>query len=316
MMADRAADLPMGTRGTVQNVLRPSAVPIEGSHHDHDRLLEKIGNARFVLLGEATHGSEEHYRERARITQRLLQEKGFDALAIEGDWPDVHRLHRWVRGVPGDVTADDALRSFSRFPQWMWRNSQMLEFSRWLRRHNAIVEHLDHALGGAWRIVVWAHNSHIGDARATEMGRDGELNVGQLVRERYPRDAFLVGFSTYDGQVSAASDWDAPVERKVLRPALEGSYEHLFHTLGIPSFALLPDAEGHLPEVLRHERLQRAVGVVYRPETERQSHWFHARLADELDAIIHFDRTHAVEPLERSAHWHGPDAPGTFPFAL
>ena len=450
----------MGTRGTVQNLLRPSMVPIEGLQHDHDRLLEKIGDARFVLLGEATHGSEEHYRERARITQRLLEEKGFDALAIEGDWPDVHRLHRWARGLPGDITADDALRSFARFPQWMWRNTEMLAFCRWLRHHNetrlergigarkvdvygldlyslyasidavvtylesvdpeaaarakaryacfghfgkdttayayaagldaspscekevlaqlldlreraaerarnaagherddlfyveqnarlvkdaeeyyrsmfrgstvtwnlrdrhmadtlgAIVQHLDHALGRPSKIVVWAHNSHIGDARATAMGRGGELNVGQLVRERYQRDAFLVGFSTYDGQVSAASDWDAPVERKVLRPALEGSYEHLFHTLGIPSFALLPDDEGHLPEVLRHERLQRAVGVVYRPETERQSHWFHARLADELDAVVHVDRTHAVEPLERSTHWHGPDAPETFPFAL
>jgi erythromycin esterase-like protein len=163
---------------------------------------------------------------------------------------------------------------------------------------------------------VWAHNSHLGDARATEMGRDGELNVGQLVRERYGRDAFLVGFTTYEGQVSAATDWDLPVERKQLRPALEGSYESLFHAVGLPAFAVLPDRDRKLPDVLRRERLERAVGVVYRPETERQSHWFRAHLADQFDAVIHLDRTRAVEPLEKSARWHGPDAPETYPFAV
>jgi erythromycin esterase-like protein len=151
------------------------------------------------------------------------------------------------------------------------------------------------------------------------MGRCGELNVGQLVRERYERDAFLVGFTTYEGQVSAASDWDGPVERKILRPALPSSHEALLHELAIPAFALLPrreEEDGRLPEVLRRDRLERAVGVVYRPETERQSHWFHAHLANQFDALVHIDRTRAVEPLERSARWHGPDAPETFPFAV
>jgi erythromycin esterase-like protein len=450
----------MGTRASAENLLRPSIVAIEGKRNDHDALLARIGDARFVFLGEATHGSHEFYRERARITQRLLEEKGFDAIALEADWPDVHRLHRWVGGTSADATAEDALGSFGRFPTWMWRNKEVVELCRWLRLHNetriaskvssrkvdvygldlyslytsidvvctyldkvdpeaaqrararygclghfgkdtsayahaaglgmgtpcekeviqqltemreraleharhdggsegeelfhveqnarlvkdaeeyyrsmfrgsvvtwnlrdrhmadslgAIVQHLDHALGRPCKIVVWAHNSHIGDARATEMGREGELNLGQLARERYERDAFLVGFSTYEGQLSAASDWDLPVERKVLKPALEGSYESLFHTLGIPSFTIVPDEEGHLPDVLRHERLQRAVGVVYRPETERQSHWFRARMADQLDAVIHIDRTRAVEPLDRGALWHGPDLPETFPFAL
>ena len=180
----------------------------------------------------------------------------------------------------------------------------------------AIAQYLDHELGRASKVCVWAHNSHLGDARATEMGREGELNVGQLVRERYGRDAFLVGFTTYEGHVSAASDWDGPVERKVLRPALEGSCEALFHGLSMPAFTVLPGDDGQLPDVLRRERLERAVGVVYRPETERRSHWFLAHVAAQFDAVVHVDRTHAVEPLERSARWHGPDAPDTFPFAV
>jgi erythromycin esterase-like protein len=450
----------MGVAQSAESLLLPSVVAIDGGRHDHDALLDRIGEARFVLLGEASHGSHEFYSERARITRRLVEEKGFDAVAIEGDWPDVHRLNRWVKGGSADRDADAALGSFGRFPTWMWRNKEMIEFVRWLRAHNesrasrtparrkidiygmdlfslyasmdavltylervdpaaakrararyacfghygkdstayahaaglglgtscenevvqqlqemsqraleharndggsagdelfhieqnarlvknaekyyrfmfrgatvtwnlrdrhmadtlgAIVQHLDHELRRTSKICVWAHNSHLGDARATEMGRDGELNVGQLVRERYARDAFLLGFTTYEGQVSAASDWDGPVEKKALRPALEGSYEALFHGLAMPSFTVLPDADGRLPDVLRRERLERAVGVVYRPETERQSHWFGAHLADQFDAVIHIDRTHAVEPLERSARWHGPDVPDTFPFAV
>ncbi|MDB5213632.1 MAG: hypothetical protein JWO86_1559 [Myxococcaceae bacterium] len=450
----------MGVAASPESLLVPSILPLVGGHDDHDVLLDRIGDARFVLLGEATHGSHELYAERARITKRLIEEKGFDAIAIEADWPDVHRLNRWVKGTSSDRDANAALSSFKRFPTWMWRNKEMIDFARWLRAHNdvratstaarrkvdiygmdlyslyasmeavlayldrvdppaakrareryacfghygkdstayaysaglglgtacekevaqqlqemreralaharndggsagdelfhieqnarlvknaeeyyrsmfrgavvtwnlrdrhmtdtigAIVQHLDHELHRPSKICVWAHNSHLGDARATEMGRDGELNVGQLVRERYGRDAFLVGFTTYEGQVSAASEWDGPVERKNLRPALEGSCEALFHGLAMPAFTVLPDEEGHLPEVLRRERLQRAVGVVYRPETERQSHWFRAHVADQFDAVIHVDRTNAVEPLERSARWHGPDAPDTFPFAV
>jgi erythromycin esterase-like protein len=450
----------MGTAGSPASHLLPSVVALDGGSRDHDGLLERIGDARFVLLGEASHGTHEFYSERARITQRLIEEKGFDALAIEADWPDAHRVNRFIKGVSTDEDPEEALRSFARFPTWMWRNREVVELVRWLRSYNdargtrspdakkislygldlyslfasmevvlhyldrvdpeaaararsrygclghygldtsayayaaglglgtaceeevtqqllemrrraldfakrdggtdpeelfyvernawlvknaeeyyrsmfrgatvtwnlrdrhmadtlgAIVQHLDHQLGRASKVCVWAHNSHLGDARATEMGPCGELNVGQLVRERYEHDAFLVGFTTYEGHVSAASDWDGPVERKVLRPALAGSHEALFHELATPAFALLPDEEGRLPEALRRERLERAVGVVYRPETERQSHWFRAHLADQFDALIHIDRTRAVEPLERSARWHGPDAPETFPFAV
>jgi erythromycin esterase-like protein len=441
--------------------LRPAAAPLEGGKEDYDALLERIGDARFVLLGEASHGTHEFYRERARITRRLVEDKGFDAVAAEADWPDAYRVHRYVRAHGADADAEQALRGFSRFPTWMWRNKEVEAFVAWVRAQNdaraprarvgfygldlyslyasidavlgyldrvdpeaasrararygcfehfgkdttayayaagldldrsceaaavqqlaemraraleharsdggtigeelffveqnallvknaeeyyrsmfrgstvtwnlrdrhmadtlaAIAQHLDHLLGRPCKIVVWAHNSHLGDARATEMGWSGELNLGQLVRERYARDAFLVGFSTYDGTVTAASDWEAPAERKNVRPALAGSHEALFHdlslALGAPSLLLLPDEERRLPATLRKERLERAIGVVYRPQTERASHWFRARLADQFDAVIHIDRTHAVEPLERVPSWqHGPDMPETFPFAL
>lgn len=453
----------MGTIGTPESQLLPSIVPLESGPRDHDGLLDRIGDSRFVLIGEASHGTHEFYRERARITKRLIEEKGFDAVCLEADWPDAHRAHTWVTGGSKDRDADGALSAFTRFPTWMWRNAEMVDFVRWLRDHNAqrgpgpgddvnvrkvglygldlyslygsmdavllyldrvdpeaaarararygcfghfgkdttayayaaglgmgkeceeqvvqqltemrqraldharsdggttaeelfqveqnallvknaeeyyrsmfrgsvvtwnlrdrhmadtlgsLVQHLDHALKRPCKVCVWAHNSHLGDARATEMGSSGELNLGQLARERYGRDAFLVGFATYEGHVTAASDWDAPTEKKVLRPAIDGSYEALFHGLRLPCFTVLPDRDGRLPDILRHERLQRAVGVVYRPQTERQSHWFRARLADQFDAVIHIDRTRAVEPLERCPRWHGPDAADTFPFAV
>ncbi|MGH8007564.1 MAG: erythromycin esterase family protein [Candidatus Binatia bacterium] len=155
----------------------------------------------------------------------------------------------------------------------------------------------------------------IGDARATELGRSGELNVGQLVRERYDRQAVLVGFSTYSGTVTAASDWDAPAERKRVRPALPNSYEALFHAVGLPRFLLsLRDGERtEAAELLREPRLERAIGVIYRPETERVSHYFSARLPDQFDAVLHFDETRAVEPLERVTIWETGEAPETFP---
>ena len=174
-------------------------------------------------------------------------------------------------------------------------------------------------LGGApnaAKIVVWAHNSHLGDARATEMGDRGELNVGQLVRARTGADALLVGFTTYDGTVTAATDWDGPAERKVVRPALPGSYEALFHDLRVPN--VLVELRGH-PEVssiLAKARLERAIGVIYRPETERPSHCFYARLPDQFDAILHYDTTRAVEPLARKGERNGTEPPETYPSAV
>jgi erythromycin esterase-like protein len=158
-------------------------------------------------------------------------------------------------------------------------------------------------------VAVWEHNSHLGDNRATEVGQAGQLNVGQLMRQRHGLRALLVGFTTYTGTVTAASDWGAPAERMYVRRALPGSWEELFHEQGLPGF--LVDTAG-----MHGRRLERAIGVVYRPETERISHYFHARLADQFDAVIHLDATHAVEPLERTSQWERGELPETYPWGV
>ena len=423
---------------------------------DYDRLLALVGDARFVLIGEASHGTHEFYRTRAEITQRLIHDKGFSAVAVEADWPDAYRVNRYVRGVGDDPTANESLADFRRFPTWMWRNADVLDFVGWLRDHNdlqrtndgkagfygldlyslyrsieVVLAYLDKVdpeaarraryryscfedfdedsqqygysagfglsascereaieqlvelqrtaaeyarrdgqlaadeaffvaqnarvvanaeryyrtmFGGrvsSWnlrdrhmvetlheldahlsrggrpaKIVVWEHNSHLGDARATEMSARGELNVGQLVREQYGRDAVLVGFTTYDGTVTAARDWDAPAERKNVRPALMGSYEALFHATSLPRFEI--DLRGNhvAAQQLLAPRLERAIGVIYRPDTERVSHYIYARQPEQFDAIIHFDHTRAVEPLERTAEWVRGDLPETYPVGV
>ena len=191
-------------------------------------------------------------------------------------------------------------------PSWNLRDRHMGDTL------DRLIAHLERHEGDA-RAVVWAHNSHVGDARHTEMGARGELNVGQLARQRYGRGAFLIGFTTYEGTVSAASNWDAPVERKRVRPALAGSYEALFHETGIPGFWL---PLGGASPALREPRLERAIGVIYRPETERASHYFTSRLAEQFDAVIHIDSTRAVEPLERTVAWQRGEPPETYPTAL
>jgi erythromycin esterase-like protein len=448
--------MPNWTAGPPVGAVREAAHRLTGAAEDYGPLLELVGDARFVLLGEASHGTHEFYRERARITQRLIREKGFTAVAVEADWPDAYRVNCYVRGMGNDPDPDAALGGFRRFPTWMWRNRDVLDFVARLRTHNdalpadapkvgfygldlyslyasleavvsylskvdpeaagrareryacfehfgrdtqayglatgvgaaesceddvveqlvdlqrhaaeyarrdgrvaedelfyaeqnarlarnaeeyyrsmfrgrasswnlrdrhmaetldALVGHLDRQVGRT-KVVVWEHNSHIGDARATELGARGELNVGQLVRERYGRDARLVGFSTYSGTVTAATDWDGPAERKRVRPALPGSYEALFHDTGLPRLLLRLRDGGRATAGLRERRLERAIGVIYRPETERQSHYFHARLAEQFDALLHFDETRAVEPLERTAGWETGEAPETFPTGL
>jgi erythromycin esterase-like protein len=424
-----------------------------------------------VLLGEASHGTSEFYRARAAISKHLIEEHGFNIVAVEADWPDAAAIDRYVR-YRTHREGEEA--PFQRFPTWMWRNADVLEFIEWLRGHNdalpsgraktgfygldlyslhaslgavvayldkvdpeaaararvryacfdhfgedaqtyavatgrgfaepcedevveqllelqrraaeyarrdgrvaedeffyaeqnarlarnaeeyyrtmfrgrvsswnlrdrhmvetleALVEHLDRkggqTRGGPTKVVVWEHNSHIGDARATEMGDAGELNVGQLVRERWGDQAVLVGFSTYAGTVTAASDWGGPAERKRVRPGLEGSWEALFHEVGRgegseaaasagSDFMLLLGGRNRreLAEALREPRLQRAIGVIYRPETERLSHYFHARLPEQFDAMLHFDETGAVEPLDRTQLWDTGEAPETFPSGL
>jgi erythromycin esterase-like protein len=439
----------------VTATLRDAARPLTGSAGDYDPLLEMIGDARVVLLGEASHGTHEFYRERARITRRLIDERGFIAVAVEADWPDAYRVNRWVRGLGSDSTALDALGGFERFPRWMWRNRDVLEFIDWLRRHNeqrrrearvgfygldlyslfrsmeevirfleqvdpeaarraryryscfenfgedtqaygyaaefgltqscenqavqqlmelqrqaaelsqrdgripedeffyaeqnarlvknaeeyyrtmfrervsswnlrdrhmaetleALIAHIERK-GVLAKVVVWEHNSHIGDARATRMGATGELNVGQLARERFGDQSVLVGFSTYTGTVTAASDWDAPAERKRVQPGMPGSWESVFHGVGVADFLLPLKGDANLIENLDQVRLERAIGVIYRPETERVSHYFEARLPQQFDAVIHFDETRAVEPLDRTAGWDMGEPPETYPTGL
>jgi erythromycin esterase-like protein len=452
-------DIP-STLSSVDTV-REAAHPLTGAATDYDPLLEMIGDARFVLLGEASHGTHDFYRARAEITRRLIEEKGFTVVAVEADWPDAYRVNCYARSASHDGDASEALAGFSRFPSWMWRNTDVLDFVNWLRAHNeaiapgavkagfygldlyslygsmeevlryldkidpeaagraryrygcfehfgedtqaygyavsfgmrqscedevvnqlielqrrageysqqdgqaaeneffyaeqnarlvknaeeyyrtmfhgrvsswnlrdrhmaetldALVAHLDRQRGreGVTKCVVWAHNSHLGDARATDMGESGEWNVGQLVREKYGADAVLVGFSTYTGTVTAASDWGKPPELKRVRPGLPNSYEALFHEVGVPRFLLTlrGEAASQVAANLREPRLERAIGVIYRPDTERISHYFQARLSDQFDAVLHFDVTRAVEPLERTAAWESAEAPETFPSGM
>lgn len=437
------------------DAVRESAHPI-ADMKDYGPLMDLIGNARFVLIGEASHGTHEFYEQRAEISKRLIQEKGFTAVAVEADWPDAYRINRYVQGMSDDPTATEALTEFQRFPSWMWRNTVVLNFINWLRQYNdslpqgatkvgfygldlyslntsidavlkyldkidpeaakraryryscfghfgedtqsygyaasfgltescqkeainqllelqrrtaeyakrdsqmaedefffaeqnarvvknaeeyyrsmfrgrvsswnlrdrhmaetldQLVAHLDQR-GQRSKVVVWEHNSHLGDARATDMGKGGELNVGQLVRERYGRDSVLVGFSTYTGTVTAASDWGGPTQLKRVRPALPDSYEALFHETGLPHFLLNLRDDNQAVKGLRSPRLERAIGVIYLPQTERISHYFHTRLPDQFDAMIHIDDTRAVEPLDRSSLWDTGEAPETYPFSV
>ena len=445
--------MPAANLSMLSGLIRDNARPLTHAAADYDALLGFIGDARFVLLGEASHGTHDFYRERVRITKRLILEKGFTAVAVEADWPDAYRVNRYVQGQSTDADSVEALSGFRRFPAWMWRNADVLDFVGWLRTYNdslaanarktgfygldlyslhtsveAVLAYLDkvdpegarrarhryacfedfgadpqtygYAAGlglshscereviatlldlqrsvaeyarrdgriaaddffyaeqnallvkdaeeyyrtmfrgrvSSWnlrdthmaqsldnlvahlsrggqpaKVVVWAHNSHLGDARATEMGEHGELNLGELVRRNFARQSVAIGFTTYGGSVTAASDWGSPAERKRVRPALDGSYESLFHETGLASFFLTLPHAAAVSGALREPMLERAIGVVYRPESERTSHYFHARLADQFDAVIHIDETRAVEPLEVTAEW-GPGEPAeTYP---
>ena len=437
--------------GTVDAISRQHQ-PLTGESSDYDTLIDRVGDARLVLIGEASHGTHDFYRRRAEITRRLIEERGFTIVAVEADWPDAYRVNAYVRGVSDDPDGRTALSEFRRFPTWMWRNTVVLEFVEWLRAYNdslpagkekagfygidlyslsssvqAVIDYLDevdpeagarareryscfeHVQGdsiaygrataygiqepceddvveqlvelqaraadlamqdgriaedkyfyasqnarlvanaeayyrsmfrgrhSSWnlrdrhmtdtldallqhfgerqrdpKVAVWAHNSHLGDARATEMGWAGELNVGQLARERYGAHACLIGFTTHHGTVTAASDWDGPSERKHVRPALPDSIEFQFHQADLGDF-LLDLRDG---EAFDDTRLERAIGVIYRPETERMSHYFRVRLAQQFDAVIHLDETIALEPLEPDSGWHTFDAPETYPFRM
>jgi erythromycin esterase-like protein len=442
------------TCSTNIDLVRDAAYPLTGSSTDYDPLLDFVGGSRFVLLGEASHGTHDFYRERAKITKRLICEKGFNAVAVEADWPDAYRVNSYVQARNQDADAVEALSGFQRFPAWMWRNADVLDFVGWLRSYNdsldlesslkvgfygldlyslhasieAVLRYLDrvdpagaararyryacfehfgedvqtygYAAGfglsetcesevvaqlvelrrhadeyarkdgriavedffsaeqnarlvknaeeyyrimfrgriPSWnlrdehmvetfsalvnhlalyqrspKLIAWAHNSHLGDARATHMGRMGEWNVGQLVRQRYPGECCLIGFSTYTGTVTAASNWDAPPERKRVRPARPDSYENLFHDTRIPAFVLPMERDTPVTRALAEPMLERAIGVIYLPESELASHYFKARLSDQFDAIIHIDETRAVEPLEAITELVAEEPAETFP---
>jgi protein-L-isoaspartate(D-aspartate) O-methyltransferase len=411
---------------------------------DLNPLMERIGSARIVLLGEATHGTSEFYRMRERVTRDLIVKKGFRFVAIEADWPDAARVDHYVRHFqypPSEWTA------FARFPTWMWRNTEVRDFVSWLRKHNGTVEkgkrvafhgldlyslydsirsvlnYLDEvdpesakvarerygcltpwqrdpatyghaALTGSYptcesdvvrtladpltkrrayaehdgerfldaeqnarlvanaeryyrimyygsraswnlrdshmfetlknllafhgtdsKAVVWAHNSHVGNAGATEMAARGEHNIGQLCRKEFGDQAYLIGFGTHSGTVAAASDWGGPMEVKTVRPSLPNSYEQLCHATGLARFMLGLRGRGDLcgPEGLGKERLERAIGVIYRPETEMASHYFLANLPQQFDEYVWFDDTRAVTPLD-TAEVKG--LPDTYPFGV
>lgn len=430
--------------------IRSAAVRLDGADHDYDPLLQAVGERSFVLLGEATHGTREFYRMRADITRRLIVECGFDAVAVEADWPDANRLNRYVRGEGHDATARAAFGDFQRFPRWMWCNDEVLSFIEWLQAHNAtrprndavgfhgldlyslyrsaeaVIRYLegvdpqqaaiarrqyaalDHvrdpqeygyevvsglrpdcrsavlerlaelirrapdyltrdgqqaadeqffaernahvvmsaeayyremfglradswnrrdqhmtqtllalhhhlrAQGRAGRIVVWAHNSHLGDARATQMSQAGEWNVGQLVRQSVGTDgtdgSLLVGFTTYTGTVTAADEWGGPADCQAVLPARSDSYEGLFYRTRLDRF-YLPLGEP-VAGPLQGPMLERAIGVLYRPRTELASHYFEATLPLQFDALFHLDETRAVEPFDQTASPEHDATPG------
>jgi protein-L-isoaspartate(D-aspartate) O-methyltransferase len=439
---------PAGPPEDVAALIREAAEPFDDlDTADLGPLLERIGDSRVVLLGEATHGTSEFYRFRARLTRELILRKGFNIVAVEADWPDAARIDRYVRGRN---TSPNDEPTFSRFPTWMWRNREVRDFVQSLRKHNegvaeperqvsfhgldlyslyssigSVLRYLenvdpeaaqvarlrygcltpwerDPALYGraaltsrfalcetevlttlremldrrmeytagdgesfldavqnarvvanaeryyramyygsaeSWNLrdrhmfdtlrmllgfrgpeakaVVWEHNSHIGNAAATEMGAQGELNVGQLVRDEFQDYAYLIGFGTDHGTVAAATDWDGEMEIKRVRPAHPDSYERLCHLTELPAF-LLHLREPKRPE-LREEleipRLERAIGVIYRPETELLSHYFQAVLPWQFDEYVWFDETRAVTPLG-SEEASGEEMPETYPFGL
>ena len=385
-------------------------------------LLDRAGDARIVMLGEASHGTSEYYRWRTRITQQLVEEKVFSFVAVEGDWPECQRVDRHVRDLPGrPETAREALSAFTRWPTWMWANEEAHDLAVWLRGHNeghrermvgfhgldvySLWESLDRVMAylqrtdgdaadaarramacfepyardvqeyaastrwlpegceadvvemlaglrrraveegsfraldaeqngwvvrnaeryyramvrsgpGSWNLrdthmmdtldrllrhygpdakgIVWAHNTHVGDASATDMAEAGMTNLGQLARERHGRDrVVLVGFGSYEGTVVAARAWDAPMERMPVPPAREGSLEDLLHRrLDGGDALLLLDGRPGRP-ALDH----RAIGVVYHPQAERWGNYVPTDLAARYDAFLHLDRTQAVHPL-------------------
>jgi protein-L-isoaspartate(D-aspartate) O-methyltransferase len=433
------------TPATAAEIVAHSAEPFADIDSGHEALLGRIGGARVVLLGEATHGTAEFYDMRARITRALIEAGRVRFVAVEADWPDARQIDRFVRGERAGAHPE---RAFTRFPTWMWANHSVLDFCRWLREWNAtlpperktgfygldlysmytsiraVLAYLEDvdpeaarvararyeclapwqadpsaygaaALSGefdqcerevvrtlsdllenrfeysesdgdrfvdaarnaalvknaeryyramyrgsrsAWnlrdghmfdtlldllartateeRAVVWAHNSHLGNAAATAMGAGGETNLGELCRTQFGERCYSIGFGTDRGTVAAADQWDGPMSIKSIRPAHDASYERICRDSRMGRFKLpLRAAHGAAARAaLLDERLERAIGVIYRPDTELQSHYFHASLPRQFDEWIWFEETRAVEALSVSTDES--KAPDTFPFGV
>lgn len=435
--------LPAAASGAAQDralarAIQRIAHPLTGEAADYDRLIQRIGDARIVMLGEDTHGTHEFYLERARITQRLISEQGFGGVVIEADWSEVAGLRDFLTGRSHPADAAAALGTFDRFPRWMWRNTDFRDFAAWLRQFNLrrdagapgvgihgmdlyaivpaavavigylegvnpiaaakarerymcldsgddrlqgtgaaprrwpdidcgravqdqltelttgaflpgqgsasiadreylhalqsarvvrnaeayframqssedtawnlrdthmassvdlLLAHLDAVTGARSRLVIWAHNAHVGDARATARGEAGGVTIGQLVRERHLDDAVLVGFTTATGIVRAATDWGGPDMRKRLRQPIPGSHAALMHATGLRKFCMIIDDAQPFRAALDRPRPQRGVGVRYLPGLELAGHYYMARLAGQFDAVVHIDRTTPLQSL-------------------
>jgi erythromycin esterase-like protein len=418
--------IPRGLIERLRHSAEPLPIPEDAEHFG--RLFGRFGDAKLVLLGEASHGTSEFYRARAAVSRHLIEHHGFNIVAVEADWPDAARIDRFVRDLSPHPSEEQA---FARFPSWMWRNIEVRDFVEWLRLHNgarpspqrvefrgldvyslgssiaAVLSYLDQvdpeqakaarerygcltpwqadpssygravmrgrdtcedaavkqlnsllekrlaylkqdgedfldasqnarivraaeqyyrtmyrgsveswnlrdrhmfdtlrrlleARGPDAKAIVWAHNSHIGDASATAMGWAGEFNIGELCRTSFGRDAALIGFGTDRGTVAAASEWGAPMEIKTVRPARADSYEFAFRETGLARSLTdwRASERSVLRELLSETKLERAIGVIYRPETERHSHYFEAVLPEQFDAYVWFEETRAVTPLE------------------
>jgi erythromycin esterase-like protein len=256
-------------------------------------------------LGLAKSCEEEVIKELVELQQRAIEYARRDGRVAEDEYFAAVQNARVVKN------AEEYYRSMflEEVSTWNLRDRHMVETLQ------NLVAHVERQVGSA-RFAVWAHNSHLGDARATEMGQRGELNVGQLVREHYGRNAALVGFTTHHGTVTAASNWGGLAERKIVRPSLPGSYEAAFHDMEIARFLIPWRQPDHLSEVFQEPRLERAIGVIYRPDTERASHYFYAHMPTQFDAVLHFDETRAVEPIDYSAEWEKGEVPREFPFGV
>lgn len=423
--------------------IKPFLHPLSKDTH-LDLLIDSIGNSQYVLLGEASHGTHEYYTWRAEISKRLIKEKGFKVIAVEGDWPDCYRINRWIKGLyPEDRSITNVLKTFDRWPTWMWANWEIASFATWLKTYNdpldygdktgfygldvyslwesldIIVEYLEKedpetakfaqnafqcfepfkerdsyvsvfssakpgcreqvikllkevrlnshrynneqeaglnaeinalvmanaekyykAMAGfgeeSWnvrdrhmvetlntlvkyhgqdtKVIIWEHNTHIGDARATDMADDGLVNVGQLVREQHEKKGvYLVGFGSASGSVIAGDNWGAPMKKMIVPPAIKGSIEDSLHQLDDSNKLLIFKNNHELQQGFTKRQGHRAIGVVYHPNRER-GNYVPTVLSERYDAFLYLDKTRALHPLKIDPDGH--KIPDTYPFGI